>query len=101
MIPDVIRIGPYVYDVTREHNLSSDNHVRLQGQARHLDKRIVLDDPMTAQQERVTLLHEVLHVIEYERNLDLSENCVDQLSVGLADALLRNPLLLELFRSDR
>lgn len=96
-LPAKIVCGAYTYKVRHVTRLTNGDHVRLKGQAAHGDGEIRLDRGMTFQHQRETLLHEVLHAVEEERSLDLTENAVNQLSHGLAATLIANPRLTRLF----
>lgn len=96
-LPDAIKCGAFVYRVRHKKRLCSSDHDRLKGQARHNDLEIRLDKGMRFPHQRETLLHEVLHAVDVDRGLELSEDAVHQLSVGLAAVLLDNPDLTRLF----
>lgn len=94
---ETVRVGQYTYRVKEVERLTSDDHVRLRGDHNQNALEIRIDKDMDAQIERVTLLHELVHAIADERNLDLTEACVNQMSVGLAALLIDNPELTSLF----
>jgi len=96
-LPEQIKCGAFVYEIKHEPCILNNEHAQVMGQARILDLVIKLDDGMTDPHARETLLHEVIHVIEFDRHLDLAENDIFQLSKGLAQVLLDNPELTRLF----
>jgi hypothetical protein len=58
---------------------------------------ILLNPQQTAQSIKQTLLHELVHSIETKMNLDLTENQVDSLAIGINHMFTANPDLLSLF----
>ena len=58
---------------------------------------ILLNPQQTAQSIKQTLLHELVHCIESKMNLDLTENQVDSLAIGLNHMFTANPELTNLF----
>lgn len=99
-LPDAIKCGAFVYRVRCKKRLVSDEQERLYGQARHGELAILLDRGMHPANQRETLLHEVIHAVANERHLDLPEECVNQLSHGLAAILIDNPDFTAIFLAD-
>ena len=58
---------------------------------------ILLCPHQTAQTMKQTLLHELVHCIETKMNLDLTENQVDSLALGLNHMFTMNTDLAKLF----
>lgn len=55
--------------------------------------RISVGRDMAPDEERESLLHEVMHAIEYQQGLELKEDQIRQLSIGLFEVLRNNPKL--------
>lgn len=64
------------------------------GLTEFLPLRISVGGGMAPDEERESLLHEVLHAIEYQQGLTLKEQQVRQLSVGLYETMKNNPKLV-------
>lgn len=45
-----------------------------------------------------TFIHELLHAIEWDRNVELTENQIDAISKGLVDFLIDNDLVILEFK---
>lgn len=58
---------------------------------------ILLNPQQTAQGLKQTLLHELVHCIESKMNLELTENQVDSLAIGLNHLFTANPVFTEMF----
>jgi hypothetical protein len=58
---------------------------------------ILLNPQQTAQGLKQTLLHELVHCIESKMNLDLTENQVDSLAIGLNHLFTANPVFTLMF----
>ena len=56
---------------------------------------ILVDSEQDVQQLRDALLHEIIHVVEYETHLNLKERHVHTLATGLLDVLRKNKKLVE------
>lgn len=61
------------------------------GRADHFKQKLSYLVDQTPQQLRDTMLHEVIHAIEYGVKLDLSERDVHALSAGICQVLWDNP----------
>lgn len=56
--------------------------------------RISIRENLAPDEERETLLHEVMHAVECQQNLRVSEKVIRQLSIGIYEALKNNPELV-------
>ena len=70
------------------------------GDTIHPQLRIRVDSEMSLQQTRDTLLHEIIHAIEKELGLTMSEKTVKQLSTTLLAVLRGNPSLMTFLLSE-
>lgn len=61
---------------------------------------ILLNPNQAIQEMKQTLLHELVHAIETKLNLDLTENQVDTLALGLNHMFTTNPELASLFLAE-
>lgn len=61
---------------------------------------ILLNPQQSAQSMKQTLLHELIHAVETKLNLDLTENQVDTLAIGLNHMFTMNQSLAQLFIVD-
>lgn len=89
--PGTIRIIGKYYTVTVDtinSDLVSNNQL---GQARNAQCKLLLDSNQDQQQMRDTLLHEVIHAIDYSLNLRMKERQVHALAAGLLATLRENP----------
>lgn len=57
--------------------------------------RISIGKGMAPDEERESLLHEVMHAVEWQQGLTLKEEQVRQLSVGVFETLRNNKKLVE------
>ena len=61
------------------------------GECRTLEQRILIEDGMKPDTQKDTILHEVLHAISDEMELDLSEEQVTGAAKGILCVLMDNP----------
>lgn len=61
---------------------------------------VLLNPQQVPQQLKHVLLHELVHAIETKLNLDLSENQVDGIALGIRHLFLTNPQLIGLLVKD-
>jgi hypothetical protein len=99
-LPNAIKVGAYSYTVEHVTRLCSADHQRLNGEHDPRVFVIRIDGGIPAQRERVVLLHELIHAIEDERTMNLTEEQVNQLAHALANLLLDNPDLTRLFLAE-
>lgn len=65
------------------------------GQANSLTQQIIYSPNQSEQSLRDTCIHECVHCISYEMNLDLTERQVHALGSGLYAWMTENPRLME------
>ena len=92
-LPETVKVGAFVYTIVRETQVRSDDDRRLCGQINYMRQEIHIGDGMAAEQEYDTFLHEVLHAIDHNGQMGLSEKQIHRLASALLGVLLDNDLL--------
>jgi len=77
------------------HSPIPDDNLVHYGQTDHLAGQIVVNSRATPHQRLDTTIHEVIHVIDGELKLGLSEGNVSRLSSALCGVILDNPRLFQ------
>lgn len=95
-IPDKIRIGSMYYEVVKSNKILVLEGKECFGIIDYNKHLIEINDNIgDIQQQEQTFLHEVVHGIIRERNLDLEnsdeESIVDELATGLHQIIRDNP----------
>lgn len=67
------------------------------GNIDNVRKEINIDDSLDYEDKLNTMIHEILHGIEYTYGVDLGEDVVVKLSNGLTDVLINNKLEVKRF----
>jgi hypothetical protein len=93
-------VGSACYGVHFLPDVRSDDDEKRLGQVHLIGGRIELDANAPFDVIRETLLHEVIHAVDYQTRCELTEDQVFRLSMGLATVLARNPHLVSLFLSN-
>ena len=94
-LPGTVKVGAFVYRIEREAQVRADDDRRLCGQVDHMRQVIRIGEGMAAEQEYDTFLHEVLHAIDHNGQIGLTEKQIHRLSSGILGVLLDNHLLRE------
>ena len=89
MTPETIRILGKIYRVSRKVMKKSF------GQCDHGQLKITINPKQAKQQEQDTVLHEVIHAVEYGMQLEMEEEQVHSLASGLYAVLRDNPKLVK------
>lgn len=91
--PSSVKIG--AYDITIEYIQGLDVESNLHGDFNYRKMKIRINGDDHPQVQYVTLWHELLHAIYWERSLTPTEeeDTVDRLSTGLAMVFKDNPVL--------
>lgn len=99
MKPSSVRIIGKTYKVLYASGkpLDDDNL----GELDHDKQRIHVRTGQPLEQEQDTLLHEVVHGIDHEMNLNMSEKQVRGLATGMLAVLKDNPRLLTYLRGKK
>ena len=85
-LPASVKVGPLVYKVEVSSYADGDHNW---GECDHTN-RVIRIGELTArrpEQTALTFLHEILHIVDADRKLGLSEDAISSLSNGLGDAL--------------
>jgi predicted transcriptional regulator len=88
-LPATVRISGLNFNIAVEDN--EDFTDDLMGQYDHRRRLIRLSDRVTPEQQRATLLHEILHDIDQAVDADLTEHQVSSINRGLYAVLQDNP----------
>lgn len=94
MRPTEIRI------LAKPYTVAPMAHGAGMGAADHRTQSIQIAAGQGHEQERDTLLHEVIHAIDYALHADLEERQVHALSAGLLAVLRENPEFVEWLTSN-
>ena len=95
-LPEVVKIGPIRYTVSRDPLISGD------GLVRYADASILIKPGLSKDYEAVVLWHEILHAIITDGGLrafipeKALEPLMECMSVGLLNVIRDNPRLKEL-----
>jgi len=76
-----VNVGPYVYSIESSLDITES------GICDPAAERILIraDDPYTTKQ--ITVMHEILHLIDKVHSLNLGEDTVDRIATGYVQAL--------------
>ena len=88
-----LKVGPKRYDVMAATNITHDG-VQLVGQCDSQSGVILLDVDFFPSSQRETLFHEAIHAVDHLLRIELSEEQVHALSVGILNLIDDNPQLL-------
>ena len=92
-----LRVGPDEYEVY-EHpepgSLPQGPGGNLLGYCSHPEAEIVVKSSQRARRKRASLFHEVLHAVDWEYGIGLSEKQTRKLETGLLNVIDDNPDLL-------
>jgi hypothetical protein len=90
-LPQQIKIGPIVYEVSEENRVASES---MWGQIVYAESKIELNPGMNAQHRTITLWHEVLHGMLLQGGIrEHDERILDVLAHGIVGVLRDNPEL--------
>ena len=92
-IPRKVRILGQIYTVQYKDEMEGD-----MGECDYVNNRITLLKGMSEEKLMQTFLHEIVHAIEKSMNLNLKEQQVDNISLGLYQILKENNIS---FRQER
>lgn len=96
-IPDKVKILYKNYTVVRAHNVHNE-HNDLYGQIDYGRQVIELDGQYPDEQQKATLIHEVVHGLDDMYRIGLGEKVVERLGVALYQFIKDNP---EVFQGDQ
>ena len=96
-----IKVGMEIYKIQVQGGVVADDGKGLLGQADHSKSLIRISTGYNKYDQYKTLWHEIIHAINAERNLDLEEAKVNQLTNGIVLLLHDNPNLISMILEER
>ncbi|MBQ9827629.1 MAG: hypothetical protein IJM62_02995 [Lachnospiraceae bacterium] len=98
IIPDSVNILFKKYTVCRDNNMRDDKGNLLYGQIDHIEQLITLNENAGLEQQRATLMHEMVHGLDDLYSIGLKEKQVEKLGTALYMLVRDNP---EMFAEDK
>lgn len=90
-----VKIGYRNYELKFEDIIYTDKPEELYGEIKYDDEVIRISRKFSLKQQAATILHEILHGIDEDREVGLTEKQVSQISIGLFDVMAKNPKLFK------
>lgn len=90
-IPDTFELFAETWRIRTGDSRSMPDHL---GLCLPDQREILLNPDQSEQSIQQTLVHELIHSIEQKLHLDLTENQVDLMALGLLDLFKNNPNML-------
>lgn len=87
-IPNTVQIGTYRYNIVLDHKTALKDSST--GTIDHIDSIIRIDPHISVSMRTTTFLHELIHLIESNYGIDISDSDVSRLSHGMAEFLGNN-----------
>jgi len=91
-IPRKLKVGPHTYKVRRKKKIVDEEGHELRGECRVEERVILLQSGLKNTRLCETFLHEVMHAIDEENQMELGENRVNLISLCLLQIILDNKL---------
>lgn len=89
-----IKISGIDYEVEFVEEIRDDIHeVEYRGRTLYKENKLLILDSYSTEDKFRTLLHEVIHVLDNDFKLEMEENTIRRLTVGLYQVLRDNDLL--------
>ena len=98
IIPDSVNILFKKYTVCRDNNMRDDKGNLLYGQIDHIEQLITLNEDAGLEQQKATLMHEMVHGLDDLYSIGLKEKQVEKLGTALYMLVRDNP---EMFTEDK
>ena len=98
IIPDSVNILFKKYTVCRDNNMRDDKGNLLYGQIDHIEQMITLNEDAGLEQQKATLMHEMVHGLDDLYSIGLKEKQVEKLGTALYMLVRDNP---EMFAEDK
>ena len=97
MLPKKVRVGHVIYKVVEKTGgeVISDDGEKCWGTCDYEKREIDIAVETDAVQKRITLLHEIIHAIDWSMGYTLQEAEVHGLAIGLFGVLVENPKVAE------
>ena len=86
--PDRVRVMGKVYSITYIENSDA---IESNGVCKNDTLSILIADELPPDEERDTLLHEIVHAVDNQISIGLTEKKVRQIATGLMQVILDNP----------
>jgi len=99
LIPNVVTVCGIDYEIIVQPFIAHNNETAY-GMCHEETCTIEVREGMPLQRLKEVLLHEVLHAVSNETNIDLNENQVHNLAIQILDVLRRNELLRKILVSE-
>lgn len=91
IIPDSAQILYKKYTVGFDSNMRNDKGDLLYGQIDHIEQLITLNEAAGIEQQKATLMHEMVHGLDELYGIGLKEKQVEKLGVALYMLVRDNP----------
>ena len=91
IIPDSVNILFKKYTVCRDNNMRDDKGNLLYGQIDHIEQLITLNEDAGLEQQKATLMHEMVHGLDNLYSIGLKEKQVEKLGTALYMLVRDNP----------
>ncbi|GAH44107.1 unnamed protein product [marine sediment metagenome] len=96
IIPDKIKVSGVDYKIEFVKEIKDDLHeAEYRGRTIYKENRILILDSYSTEGKFRTILHEIIHVLDDDYKLEMEENTIRRLTVGLYQVLKDNNLLRE------
>ena len=92
-IPDKIKIGGHWFSI--EYKSEKEDRYANRGTSLLWENRIILQKDVGLSRQIATLFHEIIHEIDYQYEIALSERDVSTLAEGIYQVLVDNNFLKE------
>lgn len=97
IIPFNVKVGNFIYEVDETDEVITLDNMVCQGLCDSGNQQIKIDNKLTQQSKERVFLHELVHAICFDKELDFgdeTENVVDALAKGIHGVIIDNPNLL-------
>lgn len=95
IIPEQVHLLYKDYKVKKTSNLRSDSGETLYGQTQYIEQLILINDNASEDQQKATLIHELVHGLDELFGTELKEEQVEKLGNAFYMLIRDNP---EMFR---
>lgn len=89
------------YDISFEETEANKDGNQYFGQIKFSKMKIVIKPDLAPYQERWTLLHEIVHIINTSAGDSLTEGQTDFLAAGLMETFRQNPWLYDYIKQEK
>ena len=92
-IPDHVKVGGLIYDISFEDRLLDDENTKVYGIIDYNNLTIKLEKLYSQQKNEQSLWHEIVHAVCVEYNVEMEDEDVDRIGCGLYQVIKDNPAL--------